>query len=222
MDSYEEKNVRRRRPITKPFEDYDMFEPAIAGEIVSMIRHCLVHQGLNDYKIMQGGDCLEDLVNIIKDFSNPRSRVLIFTEKKTDRGLEKYVRSYKPNIYANNVFSVNFISRPSTQFDIDANTNKVYNDEDVETNFNHIKNLLRSSIFCQITADYVPIKELPLRGRDIPYNLNKHQYGLLLRPHDKDRSIIVKYYRYRASQSNTINISANIRLNGYTGPQPDD
>jgi len=31
---------------TKSFEEYDMFEPALADEIASMIRECLVYQGL--------------------------------------------------------------------------------------------------------------------------------------------------------------------------------
>jgi len=92
-------------------------------------------------------------------------------------------------------------------------------DDSRDTNFNRIKNILRSSIFCYMTVDYKLIKEIPLRRRDIPYNLDKNHYGVLLRPHDKDKSILIKYFNY---VDDTINISVNIRLNGYTGPRPHD
>jgi len=61
--------------------------------------------------MQRGGDCVDDLVNVLKDFSNPRSKVLIFTNKT--------VKVYQHNSESDSQFLLYFSSRPSIHYAID-------------------------------------------------------------------------------------------------------
>jgi len=88
-----------------------LWDDNVIKETISYLQKCITHIGLAKYNVLQSGDCIDQLITIIKDVVIPTSRLLIFSQE----GTREYVNVYKHDPSVNltvNIYTDLSITQP--------------------------------------------------------------------------------------------------------------
>jgi len=193
MPKHHTRSTLDEKEAKRASEDILFDDLLITQAVIPYVRKCLHYEGLNNYKILRGSDCLMDMIDIFKDFSNPRSTVLVFTTT--------HVKVYKPYT-ANSKSTLYLYTR--------IGTTTIVN----EDSFTALNNILRNkagniiqnvdiinqaalNMNGSIHGFFMKVNTTPRRGRGMPRdvkrdrNIPQEDYCILVRPNKQ--IIICKY-----------------------------
>jgi len=225
MPSQQQNNDEQKR-----IYDYNMWDEQIARRgIIPFIHKCLVYEdALRDYRILRGGDCMDDLIEIMKDLASTDCRVMIFTQDEVKGEVKNYVREhvkiYKPDIHQKCAFYIKPINRRDIGFEIDNQKNIFTTAHGQKTPVTYyLKQIIAVSEYISVLDTYRKIRQSVKRNVGMTRGLPKDEYGILFRPGNRKQALVVNYTftddpAAGITGDTEINININIRLNNFTGP----
>jgi hypothetical protein len=217
---------RKFREAAMRSEGSILHEPKIGRLIAPLMRRCLRYEGLDSYRIMRGGDCVNDYVDIIMSLCDPRNRILIFTRDT----VKVYGAIFEPSYTFLSTLDNSRYGYSTTEIRCDGKGGLVEFDSKrgvyaAPRSLTEVRSFASRAAFSSSIIQMTKTKEVPRRQTGLPYDLNQDKFGILIRP-DKKRSIIVRYHFYQDPGENLTGDKAvyaafDTRLNGYDGPDLD-
>lgn len=249
-------HIRRTRyRMPNETKDYDrrMFShlqdinPNLAD--TNVVRHlttfhkCLYYEGYDRYRLYTGGDCPDELINLLTELSTTNPRYLVFTSTK--------IKVYGKHSFTLPSLIMHFPDpdRPGRYYYIMAEQTSpglftTYNSKLRRESISGtilLKEFIKKCTSCILRGGIWKEKEIPRRSKGLPHGLNPAKYCFILLP-DRYRNIIAEYSFYDdadydpdpdhprydpADPSRQLGIRGDdvimfelfIRINGYRGPR---